>query len=103
MTTAENQPRPASRDRGDRGDRGERGERGGPRGFRRSRPKVCQYCVDKITRIDYKDIGRLRQAITEHGKIKSRRITGTCASHQRKVAMAVKRARHMALMPFVVE
>lgn len=95
MTSAENAPRP-SRDR----DR-ERG--GGPRGFRRSRPKVCQFCVDKVKTIDYKELGRLRQMITEHGKIKSRRVTGTCATHQRKVAEAVKRARQMALLPFVSE
>jgi small subunit ribosomal protein S18 len=93
MTSAENQPRP-SRDRGDRGERG-------PRGFRRSRPKVCQYCVDKIKVLDYKDLGRLRPMVTEHGKMKSRRLTGTCAKHQRMVAMAIKRARHMALLPFV--
>lgn len=94
MTSAENQPRPA-RDRGERGDR--------PRGVRRSRPKVCQYCVDKVKVIDYKDTGRLRSAVTEHGKMKTRRLTGTCASHQRKVAAAIKRARHMALLPFVSE
>lgn len=93
MTSAENQPRP-SRDGRDRG---------GPRGFRRSRPKVCQFCEDKVKVIDYKDLGRLRSMVTEHGKMKSRRLTGTCATHQRKVAMAVKRARNMALMPFVTE
>lgn len=94
MTSAENQPRP-SRERGERGDR--------PRGFRRTRPKVCQYCVDKVKVIDYKDLGRLRSAVTEHGKMKTRRLTGTCASHQRKVAAAIKRARNMALLPFVSE
>jgi len=101
MTSAESQPRPA-RDRGDRGDRGPGGP-GGPRGFRRTRPKVCQFCVDKVKSLDYKDIGRLRQMVTEHGKIKSRRLTGTCATHQRMVAEAVKRARNMALLPFVSE
>ncbi|HEY3376195.1 MAG TPA: 30S ribosomal protein S18 [Armatimonadota bacterium] len=93
MTSAENAPRPA-RDR-------DRGERGGPRGFRRTRPKVCQFCVDKVKALDYKEVGRLRQMVTEHGKMKSRRITGTCATHQRMVAVAVKRARNMALLPFM--
>ena len=83
-----------------RDDRPERGERGG-RGPRRFRPKVCQFCVDKVEKIDYKDIDRLRNTITEHGKIKTRRMTSTCASHQRQVARAVKRARHMAMLPFV--
>lgn len=96
MTTPDNNYR-GSRDRGDRE------ERGLLKGFRRMRPKACQFCVDKIQKIDYKDYGRLRPTVTEHGKIKSRRLTGTCASHQRKVAMAVKRARHMALLPFVAE
>ena len=94
MTSAENQPRPAREERGER--------RGGPRQFRRTRPKVCQYCVDKVKTIDYKDLGRYRHAVTEHGKIKSRRITGTCAKHQRKVAEVVKLARNMALLPFTV-
>ena len=98
MTMGENQPY-ASRDRGDRGERGARGAKG----FRHMKPKACQYCVDKVKLIDYKEVGRLRSAVTEHGKIKSRRLTGTCAAHQRKVAMAVKRARHMALLPFVAE
>lgn len=94
MTSGENQPRP-SRDRGDRP--------GGPRGFRRTRPKACMFCVDKIDIIDYKDIGRLRPMVTERGKIKSRGQTGTCAWHQRRVAAAIKRARNMALLPFVAE
>ncbi|MHB9023411.1 MAG: 30S ribosomal protein S18 [Armatimonadota bacterium] len=64
-------------------------------------PKVCQFCVDKVQHIDYKSYDRLRPLVTEHGKIKTRRATGTCASHQRKVAAAIKRARHMALLPFV--
>ncbi len=95
MTSAENSPRSA-RDRDHGGERG-----GAARGFRRMRPKVCQFCVDKVQTIDYKDLGRLRSMVTEHGKMKTRRITGACAMHQRKVAVAVKRARHMALMPFV--
>ena len=95
MTTGENQPRPAR----------ERSERGGRGNMRKvaSHPKVCQFCVDKTKSLDYKDSSRLRQMITEHGKIKSRRITGTCAMHQRMVATAVKKARNMALLPFVNE
>ncbi|HOF88133.1 MAG TPA: 30S ribosomal protein S18 [Armatimonadota bacterium] len=94
MTTGEGSPRPAR-------DRGERGERGGRGGFRRSRPKVCQFCVDKVQSLDYKQLDRLTPMITERGKIKSRGQTGTCARHQRWVAAAIKRARHMALLPFV--
>ena len=88
------------RDRGDRGDRG----RGGPGGNRRkfvARRKVCLYCADKIRTPDYKDIKRLQRFVSERGKIMPRRRTGTCARHQRGVASAVKRARHIALLPFV--
>jgi len=77
------------------------GRGGGGRTFRRTRPKACQFCVDKIECINYKDIGKLRGMVTERGKIKPRGQTGTCAAHQRKVALAVKRARNMALLPFV--
>ena len=89
------------------GDRegGPRREGKGPGGrtFRRTRPKACQFCVDKVQDIDYKEIGRLRSMVTERGKIKPRGQTGTCAKHQRKVAAAVKRARHVALLPFVAD
>ena len=83
-------------------DRETRPPRGG-RTFRRMRPKACQFCVDKIQDIGYKDAGRLRQMVTERGKIRARNQTGTCAGHQRKVAAAIKRARNMALLPFVAE
>lgn len=63
-------------------------------------PRVCQFCVDKMEDIDYKRTDILSRLISEPGKIKPRRHTGTCAKHQRKVATAVKRARHMALLPF---
>lgn len=63
--------------------------------------KVCSFCVDKATYIDYKDLGKLRKYVTEKGKIIPRRITGTCAAHQRHLALAVKRARLMALLPYV--
>jgi small subunit ribosomal protein S18 len=67
------------------------------------RRKVCAFCLDKTKTIDYKDISTLRRFLTERGKIKSRRKTGTCAKHQRRLAVAVKRARHLALLPFTAE
>jgi len=78
--------------------RGGRGGRGGGRRYGRSR--VCNFCVDKVTHIDYKDYEMLRRYITDRGKIQPRRQTGTCAKHQRALARAVKRARHVALLPF---
>lgn len=65
------------------------------------RKKVCIFCVDKIEHIDYKDIPRLRKCISERAKILPRRISGTCALHQRQLTIAVKRARHMALLPYI--
>ena len=82
-----------------REDRGDRGFRGG----RKSRKKVCSFCVDKIYDIDYKDIPRLKRYLSERAKIVPRRVTGTCARHQRDLTVAVKRARHIALLPFVSE
>ena len=70
---------------------------------RRSRKKVCQFCVDKVEHIDYKDTNRLKKYMTERGKILPRRVTGTSAKNQRKVTTAIKRARVMALMPYVNE
>lgn len=70
---------------------------------RRSRRKVCSFCVDKVEHIDYKDTGRLRRYITERGKILPRRVSGNCATHQRGLTTAIKRARHMALLPYVAE
>lgn len=70
---------------------------------RKKRKKVCSFCVDKIERIDYKDAARLRRFLTERGKILPRRITGNCARHQRQLTRAIKRARIVALLPFVVE
>jgi len=66
-------------------------------------PKICQFCADKNISIDYKSVDMLRRFVTEDGKIRPRRQTGTCASHQRKLAMAIKRARHIALLPFTGE
>ena len=65
--------------------------------------KVCNFCVDKVDEIDYKDGGKVRRYITESGKIMPRRMTGTCARHQRMVAEAIKRARVMALLPYVAD
>lgn len=68
-----------------------------------ARPRECQFCSDKSIKIDYKNIEVLRRYIMEDGKIRPRRQTGACAKHQRELARAVKRARHIALLPFVGE
>ena len=70
------------------------------RGGGMRRKKVCQFCADKTERIDYKDVEKLRKYVTERGKILPKRITGTCAMHQRAVAKAIKRARVVAILPF---
>ncbi|MDR0648124.1 MAG: 30S ribosomal protein S18 [Synergistaceae bacterium] len=67
---------------------------------RKRRPKVCHYCVDKIDHVDYKESEKLRRYITDRGKIIPRRVTGTCAKHQRQLTRAIKRARFLALLPF---
>ncbi|MCC6147922.1 MAG: 30S ribosomal protein S18 [Anaerolineaceae bacterium] len=77
-------------------------ERPGPRRFV-SRPKICQFCAEKNTVIDYKQVDLLRRYVTEEGKIRPRRQTGTCTRHQRALAREIKRARHVALIPFVYE
>ncbi len=107
---SERSDRPPRQDRG-YGSRGGDGPRGdGPRGDGRKRPqggqrrfpkrKVCMFCVEKMDVIDYKDVRRLRRFVTEQGKILPRRITGTCAQHQRVLTRALKRARNIALIPF---
>ena len=65
--------------------------------------KNCSFCADKVEVIDYKDAQKLRKYLTEAGKILPRRITGNCAKHQRALTVAIKRARHLALMPYVAE
>jgi small subunit ribosomal protein S18 len=77
-----------------------RDRKGGPTSSRR---KPCPYCRDKIDRVDYKDLSTLRRFVSERGKIRSRRITGACRRHQSQVARAVKRARELALLPYVAE
>ena len=76
-----------------------------PAGRRRytRRPRVCQFCAEKATTIDYKQHELLKRYVTEQGKIRSRRQTGTCAKHQRILAKAIKRARHMAFLPFAAD
>ena len=65
------------------------------------RRKPCQFCKDKVDQVDYKDIGMLRKFITDRGKIRTRRITGACRRHQNQIARADKRARELALLPYV--
>ena len=78
----------------------ERPERDNRRGGRKGRKKVCAFCVDKVDVIDYTDISRLRRFVSERAKILPRRVTGTCARHQRELTVAIKRARYLALMPY---
>ena len=68
---------------------------------RKRRKKVCAFCMDKIEHIDYKDVPRLRRYLSDRAKIIPRRVTGTCARHQRQLTVAVKRARHLAFLPYV--
>lgn len=68
---------------------------------RKPRRKVCGFCADKIENIDYKDVPRLKRYLSERAKIVPRRVTGTCAAHQRQLTTAIKRARHLALLPYV--
>jgi small subunit ribosomal protein S18 len=85
---------------GYRGGGGDGGEgRGGPR-RRPGRRKVCRFCADKSLKVDYKDVRTLQSFITEGGKIVPSRTSGNCAKHQRQLAVAIKRARVLALLPF---
>ncbi|MCL4517276.1 MAG: 30S ribosomal protein S18 [Firmicutes bacterium] len=70
---------------------------------KKGKKRVCSFCVDKVESIDYKEISRLRRYITERGKILPRRISGNCAKHQRQLTDAIKRARHIALLPYTAE
>src|SRR5439155_24334450 len=83
------------------GDR-DRGDGGGP-GGRRPRRRVCSFCVDKVQRIDYKDVGRIRRYISDRGKIDPRRKSGTCAKPQRMPTAALKRPRFLAPLPYPAE
>lgn len=90
------------RDRGDMEDGDERSSRGGKGGKLFFKKKICKFCAQK-QKIVYKEADALRRFITERGKILPRRITGTCAKHQRALALAIKQARNIALLPFVAE
>lgn len=94
-TATENAPAKEARP-----ERTERPARPAQKGNRR-RKKVCAFCVDKIDNIDYKDTTRLRKYVSERAKILPRRISGTCAKHQRQLTIAIKRARQVALMPYI--
>jgi small subunit ribosomal protein S18 len=71
--------------------------------FDRRRRKVCSFCLEHTEVIDYKEIAKLRRYLSDRGKILPRRMTGTCARHQRRLTIALKRARHIALLPFAAE
>lgn len=92
-------PREKSDRKSDRKSGGRSDRREDKKYYRKSRRKVCTFCVDKITAIDYKDVGKIRKFVNEKGKILSRRITGNCAKHQRMITSAIKRARVIALLP----
>ncbi len=88
-----------------KGGRSSYGDREGGRGMRmrRTRRKVCAFCADKVEVIDYKDVPRLKKFVSERGKILPKRMSGTCAKHQRELTTSIKRARHVALMPYTGE
>ncbi len=70
---------------------------------RRSKRRVCSFCVDKVVEVDYREAQKLRRYITERGKILPRRISGNCAHHQRQLTVAIKRARNIAILPFTID
>lgn len=95
--------RTGSRDSRTGGPRGTRGPRGASRTQQIRKKRVCRFCENKDTYIDYKNEKRLQRFISEQGRIIPKRITGTCSRHQRMLVQAVKRARHLALLPYVSE
>jgi len=96
---ASTSPRPAPASAG----QSDRGPREGSRGPKRQHRKVCSFCVEKIDYIDYKEVSRLRRFVSDRGKILPRRVTGTCARHQRPLTTALERARAIALLPYTTE
>ena len=90
-------------DRNDRGDRGGNGGAGGGGRMAFRRRKYCKFCEEKVVYIDYKDTEMLSGYVPERAKVSPRRVTGTCAMHQRKVQTAIKQARNIALLPFTTE
>src|ERR1043165_4224966 len=104
MATTSSGPRgPRSGGGSDRREGGPGGQQGGKKKFFYRRKRVCKFCVEKLEYIDYKDVKTLQQFIPERGKILPRRISGTCALHQRKLQNAIKRARIAALLPFTAD
>lgn len=91
------------RDRNSNRDMYDKGEGKGGLRMRRIKKKICSFCADKVTDIDYKDVVKIRKFISERGKILPRRISGNCAKHQRQLTIAIKRARHIALLPYTAE
>ena len=81
----------------------DKGEGKGSGKMRRQKRKVCMFCADKVSQIDYKDVSKLRKYISERGKIFPRRISGCCAKHQRELTEAIKRARAIALLPYTAD
>lgn len=81
----------------------DKGEGKGGMRMKRAKKKVCSFCVDKVEDIDYKEVAKIRKYISERGKILPRRISGSCAKHQRQLTTAIKRARHIALLPFTTD
>ena len=92
-----------SRGEDTRSERPRRRSGGGGGGGRFGRRRVCSFCVDKVDSIDYKEPARLRRYVSDRAKIEPRRKTGTCAKHQRILTLALKRARHVALLPFTAQ
>lgn len=81
----------------------DKGEGKGGMRMRKAKRKICAFCVDKVVDIDYKEVGKLRKYVSEKGKILPRRISGCCAKHQRSLTIAIKRARHIALLPYTTD
>jgi small subunit ribosomal protein S18 len=100
-TNYEDRPRGGGYDSDDDGDRRPMGGRGG--GRRMHRRRVCRFCIDKVDLIDFKDVRLLQNYLPERGKILPRRISGSCATHQRMLAEAIKRARNIALLPYTTD
>jgi ribosomal protein S18 len=91
----------ASRDKGSR-DRDRKEKRDSKGGFRRPRIRVCYFCKEKVAYVDYKDTALMRRFVSDRGKIRARRVTGSCQRHQRDIALAVKNAREIGLLPYTV-
>ncbi len=83
-------------------ERGSKERRDAKGGLRRGRPKVCYFCKEKVGYVDYKDTALMRRFMSDRGKIRARRVTGTCQRHQRDIALAVKNAREMGLLSYTV-